>query len=131
MEGYRPSLMPVNHPTVFVRSRCYAECGTFNTAYRTAADFDLMLRFLLDEQVVFHHLDLVLASMREGGESGRYNLQTYADIVAILQQRKLPWPSVFRFRVWYLWLLLMQYSKRFRLVRAIVPFYYKLRQPVD
>jgi glycosyltransferase involved in cell wall biosynthesis len=128
---YRPYLMPVNHPTVFVRSRCYAECGSFDTSYRTAADFDLMLRFLYDCRVGFHHLDLTLARMREGGESGCYSRQTYDEIVAILKKRNLPTAEILRFRTWYSWLLLMQYSKRFRLVRAVVPLYYKFKHPGD
>ena len=40
--------MPVNHPTVFVRSACYRECGVFDTRYRVAADYGLMLKFLLE-----------------------------------------------------------------------------------
>jgi glycosyltransferase involved in cell wall biosynthesis len=128
-QGYRPYLMPVNHPTVFVRARCYTECGGFDTSYRTAADFDLMLRFLLDYRIRFHHLDQVLACMREGGESGQYNWQTYTDICEILEKRNLTRGAVFRFRLWYLWLLLMQYSKRFRLIRALVLLFYQLRKP--
>jgi glycosyltransferase involved in cell wall biosynthesis len=126
---YRPYLMPVNHPTVFVRSRCYAECGTFDTSYRTAADFDLMLRFLYDCRIGFHHLDLTLARMREGGESGCYSRRTYEDIVKILKKRNRPSGEILRFKAWYSWLLLMQYSKRFRLVRAVVPIYYRFRRP--
>ena len=125
--GFQPYLMPVNHPTVFVRSRCYSESGSFDTSYRTAADFDLMLRLLRVRRAGFHYLDQLLAVMREGGESGCYSRQTYSDIVAILRKNSLPQTAIFRFRLWYCWLLLMQYSKRFRLVRALAPFYYQLR----
>lgn len=130
-EGYRPYLMPVNHPTVFLRASCYADCGSFDAAYRTAADFDLMLRLLYDCRVGFLHIDRTLVCMREGGESGRYNRRTYEDMVTILTKRGRPRREVLRFRAWYLWLLAMQYSKRFWLVRKLVPLYYKLSRRGD
>jgi len=128
-EGYRPYLMPVNHPTVFVRAHCYAECGNFDTTHRVAADFDLMCRFLYDCRFGFHYLEQPLTCMREGGESGQYSRRNYDEILGILGKRNLPGSEIFRFKVWYQWLLLMQYSKRFRLVRALAPLYYKLRNP--
>ena len=125
---YRPYLMPVNHPTVFVRSRCYERCGVFDPAYRTAADFDLMLRLLHDCRAGFYYLDATLACMREGGESGRYGEDTYGDIVAILEKRNLPRGAILRFMMWYRWLMLMQFANRFGLFRALAPLYYKLRR---
>ena len=59
------------HPTLFLRRALHERFGLFDTHYRIAADYDLMLRLLsrLSGQVVY--LPQVLVRMRLGGESNR------------------------------------------------------------
>jgi len=59
------------HPTLFLRRALYARLGVFDTGYRIAADYDLMLRMLthLEGEVVY--LPQVLVRMRLGGVSNR------------------------------------------------------------
>jgi len=59
------------HPTLFLRRSLYERFGVFNTRYRIAADYDLMLRMLsqLSGKVVY--LPEVLVRMRMGGVSNR------------------------------------------------------------
>jgi len=59
------------HPTLYLRRSVYARLGGFDTRYRTAADYDLMLRVLsrLAGRVVY--LPQVLVRMRLGGKSNR------------------------------------------------------------
>jgi glycosyltransferase involved in cell wall biosynthesis len=59
------------HPTFCVRRSLLERCGGFNTHYRIAADFDLMLRLLEVEQVRTRYLPSVLVHMRLGGMSNR------------------------------------------------------------
>jgi glycosyltransferase len=59
------------HPTLFLRRSVYERFGAFDTGYRIAADYDLMLRVLsqLSGRVVY--LPQVLVRMRVGGASNR------------------------------------------------------------
>jgi glycosyltransferase involved in cell wall biosynthesis len=62
-EGWVPP-----HPTVFVRTEMYKKYGVFNTDFAIAADYELLLRFLL-KGVKVVYIQEVLVCMREGGHS--------------------------------------------------------------
>ncbi len=57
------------HPTFFVRRSLYEKYGAFNTQLRSAADYELMLRFLLKHTVNAVHLPETIVLMRHGGQS--------------------------------------------------------------
>lgn len=57
------------HPTFFVRRGVYEQFGGFNTQLRFAADYELMLRFLLRHGVSVCYLPEVVTKMRMGGLS--------------------------------------------------------------
>lgn len=57
------------HPTFFVRRQVYEKAGNFNTALRSAADYELMLRFLLKHNISAGYIPEVLVKMRAGGMS--------------------------------------------------------------
>lgn len=57
------------HPTFFVRKQCYTEYGTYRTDLGSSADYELMIRYLLKEQIVSAYLPRVLVRMRVGGTS--------------------------------------------------------------
>jgi glycosyltransferase len=57
------------HPTFFVRRGVYEQFGGFNTQLRFAADYELMLRFLLRHGVSVCYLPDVVTKMRMGGLS--------------------------------------------------------------
>lgn len=59
------------HPTFFVRRDVYERFGLFKTDYRIAADYELMLRFLLCNKISYSYLPKVLIKMRVGGVSTR------------------------------------------------------------
>lgn len=72
---YRPRLfylgwMPPN-PTFFVRRTVYDSYGTFRTDLGSAADYELMLRFLLRHGIAATYIPRVLVKMRTGGISNR------------------------------------------------------------
>ncbi len=59
------------HPTFFVRRSLYERFGLFNLDLGSAADYELMLRFLLKGQAKAVYLPQVLVKMRVGGLSNR------------------------------------------------------------
>ena len=60
----------ITHPTCFVTADTYRDFGVFDTSYRSAADYDLMLRFFESKKVVFTPVMRVLSNFRLGGMSG-------------------------------------------------------------
>ncbi len=59
------------HPTVFVKKEIYDMYGSFNTKLNSAADYELILRFLYKNKIKVHYLPRVLVNMRSGGLSNR------------------------------------------------------------
>lgn len=59
------------HPTFFVRRSVYERFGSFNLDLGSAADYELMLRLLLKEQITTTYIPEVLVKMRTGGISNR------------------------------------------------------------
>lgn len=64
---YRGWMPP--HPTFFAKKKCYDACGCFSLAGGSAADYELMLRFLLRFGISSEYIPEVLVKMRTGGES--------------------------------------------------------------
>ena len=67
-ENFLKGWMPP-HPTFFVKKSCYDSFGTFDTQFKSAADYELMLRFLFKESCSAQHLLKVMIHMRAGGVS--------------------------------------------------------------
>ncbi|WP_207492045.1 glycosyltransferase family 2 protein [Aridibaculum aurantiacum] len=59
------------HPTFFVKREVYEKYGLFNTGLKSAADYELILRFLYVNKVKAEYLPRVLVHMRAGGVSNR------------------------------------------------------------
>jgi len=57
------------HPTFFVRRSVYEKYGLFNLELGSAADYEIMLRFLLKYRVNTAYIPEVLVKMRTGGVS--------------------------------------------------------------
>ncbi|MGC8495392.1 MAG: glycosyltransferase family 2 protein [Syntrophobacteraceae bacterium] len=57
------------HPTFFVRREIYERFGRFNLELGSAADYELMLRFLLKHGLTAAYLPEVIVNMRCGGVS--------------------------------------------------------------
>jgi glycosyltransferase len=57
------------HPTFFARRRLYVELGLYREDLGTAADYELMLRFLLKHGIGVAYIPQVLVHMRTGGAS--------------------------------------------------------------
>lgn len=57
------------HPTFFVRRSCYSAYGLYRADLGSSADYELMLRYLLNHQMIPVYLPRVLVRMRAGGVS--------------------------------------------------------------
>ncbi len=57
------------HPTFFVRKTVYDQFGVFHPRLRSAADYELMLRFLFRHRISSCYVPRVLVHMRSGGQS--------------------------------------------------------------
>lgn len=57
------------HPTFFVRREVYDKFGTFDLDLKSAADYELMLRFLYKNKVSAAYIPETLVHMRTGGQS--------------------------------------------------------------
>ena len=80
---YRGWMPP--HPTFFVRRSVYEKFGLYHLGIGTAADYELMLRFLLKHGITTRYVPRVLVKMRTGGLS---NVSLKNRIQANLMDRK-------------------------------------------
>ncbi|MEL6140654.1 MAG: glycosyltransferase family 2 protein [Bacteroidota bacterium] len=62
---WRRGWMPP-HPTFFVRRSVYYQYGTFNSSFRYAADYELMLRLCYKYQIKLAYLQRVIVRTRAG-----------------------------------------------------------------
>jgi glycosyltransferase len=65
------------HPTFFVKKEVYDKYGIFDTDFKIAADYELMLRFLEKNKITSHYIPDVLVKMRVGGISNRQESKKY------------------------------------------------------
>jgi glycosyltransferase involved in cell wall biosynthesis len=57
------------HPTVFFKREVYQSVGSFNTNFRTAADYEFLLRACIKFEKRLHYIPEILVHMRAGGMS--------------------------------------------------------------
>ena len=62
----------INHPACFVTKALYDKYGYYNTQYKSAADFDFMLRMLNQKEVKFIPDYHIYTNFTYGGMSGSY-----------------------------------------------------------
>lgn len=70
ISSLRAGWMPP-HPGTFIRRDLMQEIGGFDTRYRIAGDYDLMVRCLLSENIRVSYLPKLLTKQRMGGASTR------------------------------------------------------------
>ena len=70
---FRRGWMPP-HPAFFVRRELFERYGPFDTQFRLAADYELMLRFLVKHGITTRYVPRVLVKMRLGGVTNRGTL---------------------------------------------------------
>jgi glycosyltransferase len=85
--------MPYNHPTMFLRRNLYTRIGLFDTKYKYAMDFDLVIRIqniIGDSDLVSFYLkDEPLVVMNAGGASWKNEIRSIKETKQILINYKL------------------------------------------
>ncbi len=89
------------HPTFFVRKELYQQYGMFNRDLGSAADYEIMLRFLLKNNARALYIPEVLVRMRVGGVS---NVSIKNRIIANKNDRAAWEVNNLRPYFWTLWL---------------------------
>ncbi|MCA0430589.1 MAG: glycosyltransferase [Bacteroidetes bacterium] len=72
---YKPDLfkwgwMPP-HPTVLIKKKCYKQFGNYKLNYKTAADYECMLRLIHVNKIKLAYLNQFVIKMRVGGKSNQ------------------------------------------------------------
>lgn len=62
--GWHPA-----HPTLYLKKEVYNKIGKFNLKYRICADYDFMIKIMLDENIKLEYIDDYMVYMRTGGTS--------------------------------------------------------------
>ena len=88
------------HPTFFVRRKVYDQYGLFNTTFKTAADYELMLRVLYKHRISVCYWPKVIVKMRAGGNSNASLKQRIKANQEDLQAWKINALKPFFFTVW-------------------------------
>lgn len=91
-ERMRRGFMPA-HPSFYCRRALYARYGTFDTSYRVAADFELLLRFIYVHRIRTRYVPACFVTMRAGGLSNsglRSHLLIMADHRRALRAHGVP-----------------------------------------
>ncbi len=70
---FRPSLMRLGfmpaHPSFYVRRKIYEKVGLYDTSFKIAADFDLLLRMIYLGRIKTKYIEKDFVTMRMGGAS--------------------------------------------------------------
>jgi glycosyltransferase involved in cell wall biosynthesis len=69
-EKFKFGFMPA-HPSFYVRRELFEELGYYKTDYKIAADFELLVRFLYINRILYKYLPMPFVYMRRGGVSNR------------------------------------------------------------
>jgi len=64
LKGWMPP-----HPTFFVKKECYQKYGDYSLELKSAADYELMLRFIHKHKISLSYLNQITVKMRVGGVS--------------------------------------------------------------
>ncbi len=70
INNFKKGWMPP-HPALFIKTKCFKNLGNYNLSYKSAADYDLILRFLFKHQINVAYIPEVLVKMRVGGLSNK------------------------------------------------------------
>ena len=89
------------HPTFFVRRSVYEKHGLFHTKLGSAADYEIMLRFLVKFNIKAVHIPEVLVKMRTGGVS---NMSVKNRLAANKMDRKAWEVNNLRPYPWTIWM---------------------------
>lgn len=68
------------HPSFYCRRECYERTGYFNTSYKVAADFEILLRLIYINRIKTKYIATDFVTMRTGGASSS-GIESYKSIM--------------------------------------------------
>ena len=80
--------MLLNHPTVFAKRALYEQYGNFDTSYKIVADWEMMMRWFLND-VHFVPTKETLANFRMGGVSSEHLKRSFVEKHRVRQEHKV------------------------------------------
>ena len=83
------------HPTLYLKRELFCQFGNYSLSHGSAADYELMLRFLYQHQITTAYLPILMVNMRSGGMSNQSLKHRYAAFLndySALKQNKIPFP---------------------------------------
>ena len=106
---FRPWLMRLGfmpaHPSFYCRKEVYQSFGTYDTSFRIAADFELLLRIIYKGRIKTKYIPMDFVTMRRGGISTsgiKSHLQTMKDHIHALKKNHI-YSNVFILGLRYLY----------------------------
>ena len=105
MNGWMPP-----HPTLFLKKEVYTKFGAFNLAFKTSADYELMLRFIHKHHIKLTYLNEFIIKMRLGGQS---TASVNNRVKANLEDRKAWEVNGLKPKFYTLWLKPLRKLKQF------------------
>ena len=83
------------HPTLYLKRKLFKQLGGYSLNYGSAADYELMLRFLYKNEIAVAHLPKLMVNMRSGGMSNQSMKHRYVAFINdfnALKSNKIPLP---------------------------------------
>ena len=91
----------IAHPTLYLTKAAYQKVGGYNLKYRIAADYDFVIRLMLDKDLKKEYIDYYLVHMRTGGTSTdgfKGYKKSLKDSYNVLKDNGLKHPKIINFR---------------------------------
>jgi len=83
----------IPHPALFIEKKCYTKYGNFDTRYKVASDYELVMRFNKSGVKILEVPEL-LAVMAPGGFSSQHVLRSIIE-TSILQRKYNGWSFIY------------------------------------
>lgn len=83
------------HPTLYLKAELFKRLGGYQLNYGSAADYELMLRFLYKNRITSTHLPMLMVNMRNGGMSNqslKHRYEAMKNDYAALKHNQIPLP---------------------------------------
>ena len=86
-ENFRRAWIPP-HPTFYVKRSVYEKYGLYDLSYSLAADYELMLRFIVSHGIKLRYIDKVAVKMRLGGITNKSVSNIVKQNIEIMRARR-------------------------------------------
>jgi glycosyltransferase involved in cell wall biosynthesis len=83
------------HPTLYLKRALFVQHGAYSLDFGTAADYELILRYLYTHKIKTAYLPMLMVNMRMGGVSNHSIGSRIAALIndyKALKRNEIPWP---------------------------------------